>query len=206
MFTNSEEIAVPDVADNFLSGPSWYSAGLLCHPSNQLPISCLITDLTDFFTNTIKISSTVFALLVSWVYTESNCALASRPACFPPLEAQTAEQSSLQQRHRAALPWPHRLPGGLCWAMPRQPWAVLPLGKSFPEPSCSATAAKGESSSSSLQGQLLPNECQPHILRRHSMYLPELRSPLHRSNIPALGHEIFSSVTSIPFSRGVLLT
>lgn len=65
MFTNPEEIAVPDVADNFLSGRSWHGAGLLCHPSDQLPISCLIMELTDFFTNAIKISGTIFALLVS---------------------------------------------------------------------------------------------------------------------------------------------
>lgn len=93
MFTNPEEIDVPDVADNFLSGTSWCGAGLLCHPSDQLPISCLITELTDF-TNSVKIYSAVFGLLVSWVFMKSNSALASSPAFFAALEA------------RSQAPWP----------------------------------------------------------------------------------------------------
>lgn len=107
----------------------------------------------------------------------------------------TPKQSGLQQRHRAALLSPHHLANGLCWTTQRQPWAVLSLGKRFPEVSCSATPAKARSFFSSLQGQPLPNECQPHILRRHSMCLPELGSPLHCSNNPALGREILSTVS-----------
>lgn len=45
----------------------------------------------------------------------------------------TPKRSGLQQRQRAALLSPHHLPDGLCWTTQRQPWAVLPLGKSFPE-------------------------------------------------------------------------
>lgn len=113
MFTSAEEIAAPDVADNFLPGPSWHGAGPLCHPSDELPISCLITELTDFFTNAIKISGTVFALLVSRVYTESNSALASSPAFFVALEARSQPE------------WPSaEAQGSSSLAPPPPPWAV----------------------------------------------------------------------------------
>lgn len=84
MFTNLEEIAVPDVADNFLSGPSWRSAGLLCHPLDQLPISCLITDLTSLQ----KLSKFLALFLPSWSpgFIQSNSALAASPALFAALE------------------------------------------------------------------------------------------------------------------------
>lgn len=168
--------------------------GLLCHPLDQLPISCLITELTDFFTNAIKISSTIFALLVSWVYTASNSALASSPACFAALEAHSqAEWPSAEAQGSSSLASPPRR-----WAAlddteaalgHAAPWEVLPQGVPL------RRMSEGVNSSSSLQRQPLPNEFQPHILRRHSMCLPELGSPLYHSNNPVIGHEILSTVS-----------
>lgn len=95
MFTNLEEIAVPDVADNFLSGP-WRSAGLLCHPLDQLPISCLITDLISLQ----KPSKILAVFLPFWSlgFIQSSSALAPSPALCAALEAEW-----LQQRHRTPL-------------------------------------------------------------------------------------------------------
>lgn len=120
MFTNPEEIAVPDVADNFLSGPSWCGAGLLCHPSDQLPILCLITELTDLFTNATKISSTIFALVLSQVYTESNCP-GFKPSFFAALEAHSQAE------------WPSsEAEGSSSLAPPPPPWAVLDNAEAAP--------------------------------------------------------------------------
>lgn len=110
------------------------------------------------------------------------------------LSKHTPKQSGLQQRHRAALPSPHHLTDELRWMTEAAlghaaPWEVLPQGV----PLC--RMSKGVNSSSSLQRQPLPNEFQPHILRRHSMCLPGLGSPLHHSNNPVIGHEILSTVS-----------